>query len=225
MRVIDLGIAGAIIGLAAWAVIAQVGGDPVGEAVERREPARLAIGDPLEDQEVTTLGGTERLHGVLGRRATVFYSWSIECKCVGIVNKRLLPVIERWKPEGVAFIAVDGDAKDTKPKVAEHLIGSWHALGRDLPPYGMLLDPTQRLCRQLGFREASQFAIVDANGALRYRGTFDDDLKKPTRTYVPEAIEAVVAGRAPEHALHPVAGYGCLFGEPAKECPVEEPAR
>jgi hypothetical protein len=225
VRPIDFIIAGGIVGLAAWAVAAQVGSDPVGAAVAQRELVRLDLGDALEDQDVTTLGGTARLHPLLGKKATVFYSWSTTCKCVGYVDSRLLPVIQRWKAQGVAFVAVDGDAKDSREKVGQQLIGSWAALTGQLPPYGMLLDPSQRLCKQLGFREASQFAIVDFNGALRYRGTFDDDLKKPTRTFVPEALEAIVAGREPEHALHPVAGYGCLFGEPAKECPAEEPTR
>jgi hypothetical protein len=144
---------------------------------------------------------------------------------VGFVNHRRLPVIQRWKGEGVAFLAVVGDPQDTKEKVGEHAALWWDQKHRIMPPYGFLLDPTQRLCRQLGFREASWFVILDANGQLRYRGTFDDDLKKPTRTFVPEALEAIVAGRAPEHALHPVAGYGCAFGAPAKACPVDEPSK
>jgi hypothetical protein len=225
MRRLELFIAGSIVGLSAWAVAAQVGSEPVGETVPPREVMRLDIGDSLDDQDVTgPSGSTLQLHALLGKKATVFYSWSIHCPCVGVVNKRLLPVIQRWKPEGVAFLAVAGEPKDSREKVAEKLVFMWAGLDQPLPPHGMLLDPSQRLFRKLGFREASHFAIVDANGALRYRGTFDDDLKKPTRTFVPEALEAIAAGREPEHARHTVAGYGCLFGEPAKECP-PEPAR
>jgi hypothetical protein len=54
-----------------------------------------------------------------------------------------------------------------------------------------------------------------------FRGAFDDDLKRPTRTFLPEAIEDVVAGRPVAQALRPVPGYGCPFGEPPKDCPVD----
>lgn len=223
MRLFDLVIAGGIVGLAAWAVAAQVGSDPVGDAVAERPVRRLDPGDALEDQDVTIISGAPlKLHLLLGKRATVFYAWSTKCPCVAIVNHRLLPVIQRWKAEGVSFVAVAGDPEDTQEKVGVQAALWWDHKHSMPPPYGFVLDPTQRLCRQLGFREASWFVILDGNGVLRYRGTFDDDLKQPTQTYVPEALEAVLAGRKPEHALRPAVGYGCAFGLPAKPCPVEE---
>jgi hypothetical protein len=231
IRRYDLLLAGGIIALSAWAVWAQVGKDPVGAAVVAQEPGRLDIGDPLEDQWV--LDGAEkrhRLHSLMGKKATVFYAWSTTCPCVGFVDERLIPVIQRFKPLGVTFLAVAGDAKDSPNKVAETLMGAWaaeklasKANNRGLPLYGMLLDPSQKVCRQLGFREATQFAIVDANGNLHYRGMFDDDLKKPTKSYLPDALEAVVDGRMPDHPLRPVPGYGCPFGEPAMDCPADKP--
>lgn len=231
LRRYDLLLAAGIIAMGAWAVWAQVGKDPVGAALEAQEPRRLEMGDPLEDQEVVSGSGTKlRLHALFGTKATVFYSWSTTCPCVGDVNERLVQLIQRLKPLGVAFLAVAGDAKDTPERVAEQLMGSWSqpklfeaAKNGGLPLYGMLLDPTQRLCKQLGFREAAHFAVVDANGQLRYRGTFDDNLKKPTKAFLPDALDAILAGRAPEQATRNVAGYGCPFGQPAKECPAEKP--
>lgn len=228
MRRIDLLVAGAVVGLAAWAVLAQVGRDPVGEAIEARPVVLVPLGEAVEDQDVANLNGERlRLHTLLGRRATVFYSWSTFCGCVEVVNPRLLPVIERFKPQGVSFVAVAGDPKDTKERAAERLFAQWARVEstRGLPPYGMILDATQRLCRQLGFREASQFAVLDANGYVRYRGTFDDNLKQPTEAFLEPALEAVLEGRRVEHPFRQVTGYGCRFGAPLDECPLLGPAR
>lgn len=228
MRRIDLLIAGAVVGLAAWAVLAQVGGDPVGAALEQRPVALLALGEALEDQDVANLNGERlRLHGLLGRTATVFYSWSTTCPCVGFVNTRLVPVIQRFKPLGVRFLAVAGDPKDTKERAAQVVYQQWSAVPETggLPPYGMILDATQRLCRQLGFREASQFVVLDANGYVRYRGTFDDSLKNPTEAYLAPALEAVLDGRKVGNPFRPVSGYGCRFGAPLDDCPLLGPAR
>ena len=74
----DLWIAGLVVGLSAWAVWAQVGADPVGQAVVRRGPAKLEIGAPLEDQQVRNVAGTAfQLHSTFGTKATVFYAWSV----------------------------------------------------------------------------------------------------------------------------------------------------
>ncbi len=231
LRRLDLWVALLVVGLCAWAVAAQVGEDPVGTALARQGPAKLEVGQPLEDQEVTNLSGTPlRLHSLLGAKATVFYAWSVECPCVDDVDERLLPLVRQWKPQGVAFLAVAGDGRDTREAIAARLRAAWSRtvdgaprtpLG--LPPYGVLHDPTQRLCKQLGFREAVQFAIVDANGELRYRGTFDDSLKKPTAAWLPGALEDVVAGRPVAVPLRPVPGYGCPFGIPAEQCPEDLP--
>src|SRR5687767_12005618 len=98
--------------------MAQVGSDPVGEALAERPVRRLDPGDALEDQDVTNISGaTQRLHPLLGKRATVFYAWSSKCPCVSLVNHRLFPVIQRWKPEGVSFVAVVGEPEDTREKV------------------------------------------------------------------------------------------------------------
>jgi len=233
MRRPDLWIAAALIALSAWAVVAQLGSDPVGASLERQGPAKLEIGEALEDQDVRNPSGqTFRLHTTFGAKATVFYAWSTTCPCVDEVDTRLVPVIERFKPLGVSFVAVAGDASDSAVEVSTRLMAAWSAplkaTGKlrsrnGLPPYGMLHDPAQRLCRQLGFREAAQFVIVDANGQLRYRGTFDNDLKKPTETWLPQAIEDVLAGRTLAHPMRPVPGYGCPFGIPPQDCPIDEP--
>ncbi|MFM8980534.1 MAG: redoxin domain-containing protein [Planctomycetia bacterium] len=227
----DTWVALLVVALCAWAVAAQVQDDPVGAAVARRGPSKLEVGQPLEDQEVTNIAGTPlRLHALLGAKATVFYAWSVECPCVEQVDERLLPLVRQWKPQGVAFLAVAGDGRDTREEIAAKLQASWSRTvdgaprtPMGLPPYGVLHDPTQRLCKQLGFREAVQFVIVDANAQVRYRGTFDNDLKKPTTAWLPGALDDVVAGRPVAVPLRPVSGYGCPFGIPVQDCPEDLP--
>ncbi len=52
--------------------------------------------------------------------------------------------------------------------------------------------------------------VLDADGVLRYRGAFDDVTfrqRTPTRFYVKEAVEALLAGHLPDPAEAPP--YGC----------------
>lgn len=233
----EFAIVGTLVVAAVAAVWFQIGRDPVGAATERLGPALVELGQPFEEQSVRSLSGERlSLHGLLGKKATVFYAWSVTCPCVDMINERLVPVIERWKPDGVEFLAVAGDGNDSAETIGSRLIASW-ALARKplkagdpplpplsrngIPPYGLLHDPSQKLCRQLGFVEAAQFVVVDANGVVVFRGAFDDDLKHPTRTYLADALADVVAGRPVAMALRPVPGYGCPFGAPPEDCPVD----
>jgi hypothetical protein len=106
----------------------------------------------------------------------------------------------------VTWIAVDGEPEDAAPTV----LGKMGRLGSF---YKMLLDPTQLLSARVGFDRAAQIAILDSTGRLRYRGPMDDDLEKPQRSYLREALEAVVAGvPVPLHQVEPK--YGCEYSQP-----------
>jgi peroxiredoxin len=217
MRHVDLLVTAVIVGASAYAVAKMAGDGPV---AARPEVRAIDVGQPVEDVELVDIGGEKRrLLGWLGRKATVLYAFSVKCPCVGQVEERIQELMDRHRGKDgkdVVWVGVAGDAADSTEAVVEKMV----ALRAG---YKMLLDPAQKLCRRVGFREATHVAVLDADGYLRYRGTIDDDLKKPTRSYLAEALAAVTEGRAPDVAEHDVEGYGCAFGEPAEDCPAGTP--
>jgi hypothetical protein len=178
------------------------------------------VGEAVEDVVLDDLlGKPRRLTEWLGERATILYSWSATCPCVGECDRRIAPLFHALRAEhgekAVRWIAVAGAAEDT-PEVVLETMGLLRA------PYRMLLDPRQRLTGRLGLRSAAHVAVLDGHGYLRYRGTIDDDLKAPTRDFLAGAVKAVLEGRRPDPEEFDVEGYGCPFGEPPPE-PCEEP--
>ncbi len=60
--------------------------------------------------------------------------------------------------------------------------------------------------------------VIDRDGILRYRGAVDDvtfRLRKPTRFFLDEAVEALLDGRLP--ALAETPAYGCTIVREAVE--------
>ena len=72
--------------------------------------------------------------------------------------------------------------------------GGWPA------PY--LRDESQEVARAYGARTTPDVFVVDAGGALRYRGAPDADYRDESQraTWLREALDAVLAGREPETA-------------------------
>jgi hypothetical protein len=168
----------------------------------------LEVGEPLDGSLVVTnvAGFSKPMVDLFGKRATVLYSWKVACPCIDACEARLREVYARYGPaQGVEWYAVDGEPSDEPEAIREKMgrIGSFQK---------MLVDPTQRLSAKVGFDRAAQIAVLDATGHIRYRGSIDDDYKQPTRSYVAEALAAVVDGGAvPVPETLPV--YGCAYSQ------------
>lgn len=81
-------------------------------------------------------------------------------------------------------------------------------------PY--LADPDQEVARAFGAVRTPEFFVLDSARRIVYMGALDDDPEggEPTRRHVEEAVEAVLAGRAPEIAE--TAPVGCLIRAPRR---------
>lgn len=179
-----------------------------GDGSEARA-APLAVGEVLDTDLALPAADDEdgplEIASLLGRRATVFYAWSVPCPCVENAEFRIRRLMEKYPR--VAWIAVDGEPGDTREAVQEKRL-------RMGSPYRILLDPEQALCRVLGFDAAVQVAVLDADRRLRYRGPMDDDFVNGNAEFLDAALEAVLGGgtlAAPER--EPT--YGCRFDDPA----------
>ncbi|MGH2627440.1 MAG: hypothetical protein ACRDHY_12405, partial [Anaerolineales bacterium] len=76
----------------------------------------------------------------------------------------------------------------------------------------VLLDPDQKVADEYGALTTPHIFVVDREGILRYAGAPDDASfrqREPTRSYLGEALMALIAGRLPEVQETP--GRGCAL--------------
>jgi hypothetical protein len=129
------------------------------------------------------------------------------------LSNRLAPELARLTRElagrPVRLSLVYCDAELDAPAVRAHL----SAFGLS---DGALLDPEHALAARLGATVTPEALLVGAGGAVLYRGLIDDreqevGAERPgvTRRYLHEAIEAALAGRAPEPSR--TAAVGCFL--------------
>lgn len=174
--------------------------------VDARAPAPPIppVGATVPDVVLKDIGDRERRLSTLveGKKALVVYFWSIDCPCVDALEPRVKAVMARFEPLGVEFVAVDSHPDDV-------LEGIKDKMGRLRAPYRMLLDADQKGAWAIGGRRSTDFVVLDDRLRIRYRGSIDDDLRKPTTPHLAMALEALLDGRAPPVGEN--LGYGCPY--------------
>ena len=142
-------------------------------------------------------------------KALVFIFVKTDCP----ISNRYAPEIrrlhEKYAPRGARFWLVHADPDESLTNILQHSKEYQY-------PCGALRDPEHRLVQLCGVRVTPEAAVFTSGHRLVYHGRIDDRFPAlgqqraaPTRHDLAEALEAVLAGKAPEHASAP--GIGCTI--------------
>ncbi len=164
---------------------------------------RLEIGQPAPDFQLPDLKGKiHRLSQYRGWIVLVNF-WSAECPWAERVDRMLALHLGSWEPE-LVLLTVASNLNEPLD-----LLDSISST-RELEP--VLHDADQAVAELYGALTTPHFFLIDRQGILRYQGAYDDVTfrqRNPTRTYVVEAVEALLKGEAPSIAQTPA--YGCTI--------------
>ncbi len=162
----------------------------------------MQIGQPAPDFSLPDLSGQpHRLSDCRGRIVLVNF-WSAECPWAERADQELLSYLGGHQSRLVLLtIAANANEPDELCAAA--------ARTRGLP---FVLRGGPEVQDAYEARTTPHVFLVDELGCLRYRGALDDVTfrkREPTRLYVREALEALLAGRSPDPADTPP--YGCAI--------------
>jgi peroxiredoxin len=170
---------------------------------------RISTGDPAPPFELPdTEGGMHSLAGD-GSAATVVVFTCNHCPYALAWHDRLAAVARDYAGRGVRMLAVCSNDAERYPadsyeamqaRVREE--GGW--------PMPYLHDATQEVARAYGAKTTPDLFVVDAAGAVRYRGAPDRDYGDPTvnAEWLRGALDAVLAGTEPDPAQTNPVGCG-----------------
>ncbi len=105
----------------------------------------------------------------------------------------------------VDFVAINSNASETIEETVEQ--------ARNLRVrFPTLKDPKNRVADLLAAERVGEALVIDRHGRLRYRGAIDNQFSsdpaqdQPTRNYLLDAIDAVIAGQPVSPDMTPVEG-------------------
>jgi len=138
---------------------------------------------------------------------------STRCPIAALHAPRLAELARRYEERGVRFLLVNPNSSESAQELAAFAKKS----GVQFP---VLRDPDQQICNALEVHRTTEVFVVDFHRRIRYRGALDDQYSvgarkpRPERHYLVEALEALLAGKAP--AAERTQPAGCALTRPAK---------
>lgn len=116
------------------------------------------------------------------------------CPVAKAYEARMMALSEKYRKLGVQLVAinVNRNKADRLDKMRERAKSRGYAF-----PY--LFDESQSSARRYGATVTPHLFVLDGERRIAYMGAFDDsqDPEKVKRTYVADAVEALLAGREP----------------------------
>jgi peroxiredoxin len=133
------------------------------------------------------------------------------CPVAQMYEDRFTRFAKAQKKRGVTFIAISSSllSPDSLDKMRERAAQK----GFEFP---YLSDPTQAIAKAYGATVTPQLFVLDRDRNIAYMGKFDDDIEpeKVQRTYVREAVHALLEGKDPDPSETRATGCGIEYGKP-----------
>lgn len=169
---------------------------------ERSAHGKLKVGAAAPDFELPGVDGARhaRKRLLAGKKGLVVVFTCNHCPYVKAYEKRTLALARATLSKGIAWVGVCANDASTHPDDSFPAM-KLRAVELDLP-YPYLHDESQAVARAFDAAMTPEYYLLDAGGVLRYHGRLDDEMEETrvTRRYLADAIEAVLAGRAPAPA-------------------------
>ena len=163
----------------------------------------MQLNERAPDIELPDLDGQlHRLSGYRGKVVVINF-WSAECPWSERTDRALLGALNRLA-EQVALLPIASNENEPDEQLREA------ARQRGLP--FVLRDSGGRVAALYEARTTPHAFVLDPAGILRYEGAVDDVTfrhRTPSRWYVEEAVEALLAGRLP--MVQDAPPYGCAI--------------
>ncbi len=163
----------------------------------------MEINQPAPNFELPDLEGhLHRLSAYRGKLVIVNF-WSCECPHSERTDKAIMAMFVQWSVD-VAMLSIASN----RSEYVEALKTAADA--RRLPT--LLLDANCSVADLYEAQTTPHVYVIDSDGILRYRGAVDDmTFRKriPTRFFLDEAVESLLAGHLP--ALTESPAYGCTI--------------
>jgi peroxiredoxin len=158
----------------------------------------LAVGDRAPGFRLPgTDGGEVTLEELAGAPAIVVAFWCNHCPYVRAWEDRFNDVARRYSRHGVATVAIC--ANDAVAYPADAFDAMVVRAAEKGYVFAYARDDSQQVARAYGAERTPEVFVLDGEGQVAYHGAVDDDSDPDAAsvTYLADALDAVLAGRAP----------------------------
>ena len=124
------------------------------------------------------------------------------CPVAVAYEDRFVEFQKKYAGKGVKFVAINSNKNSEDLQVMKTRA---EEKGFNFP---YVYDKTGKLATEYGARVTPEIYVLDENRNVAYHGSFDDKQKGPTKHYVADAVDALLAGKKPEVTSSKAFGCG-----------------
>ena len=139
--------------------------------------------------------------------ATVVLFLATQCPVVTDYAERIVALVKIYNEKHekkVQFIGINSNKQETIEEIAEY--SKKH--GFEFP---VLKDPENKIADYFGARRTPGVFLLDAERVLRYAGAIDNSRKEPTKHYLKDALDLVIAGKDIPEKSKKTRAVGCTI--------------
>ena len=150
---------------------------------------------------IGTDGKTYNLASSGDAKAVVLCFTCNGCPVARAYEERLIDFVKQYEGKPVMMIALNCNNKTEDLEAMKA-----HAKEAGFN-FVYAFDESGEAARAYGARVTPHLFVLDADRKVAYRGSFDDSQRDPETAYVAAAVDAILAGRAPETTS--TKAFGC----------------
>lgn len=171
-------------------------------AVQLARAEEIAIGKPGPDFKVTGTDGKQYTLASFKDADVVVVCFTCNyCPVAVAYEDRFIEFNKKYENKKVAFVAINCNNQ------TEGLAEMQKRAEEKGFNFVYAFDETGEAARDYGARVTPHLFILDKDRNVAYRGSFDDKQEGPTVAYVPNAVDALLAGKTVE--VSTTKAFGC----------------
>lgn len=163
----------------------------------------MNINQPIPNFSLPDINGNIHQLEQYRKKIVILNFWSCECPHSERTDKAILSMFVQWRDD-VELLTIASNRNESLSEIKKV------AETRTIPK--VMLDADCQIANLFEAQTTPHVFVIDRNGLLVYQGAVDDvkfRQKTPTRFYLDEAIESLLAGRLPE--IQESSAYGCAI--------------
>ena len=122
------------------------------------------------------------------KQATVVLFLATQCPIATDYTDRIVNLVKAYDEKNVQFIGINSN----KQEKLEEILAYSKKQGFEFP---VLKDPENKIADYFGARRTPEVFLLDTKRVLRYAGAIDNSPKEPTKHYLKDALDLVIAGK------------------------------
>lgn len=186
-------------------IIASVfGGIGIGFAKDKAE--KVELDTIVKDFTLKDTDGTSHTLYELSKEkpATVVLFLATQCPIATDYAERIVALVKAYDGKNVQFIGINSNKQEKIEEISEY--SEKHGF-----KFHVLKDTENKIADYFGARRTPEVFLLDAERVLRYAGAIDNSPKEPTKHYLREALDLVIARKDIPKSSKKTRAVGCTI--------------